>query len=79
MLLLTESPSRDSGVRGSVLSVLTKFLSNRSEYVMVDGSRCKLVNVGPLVPRRNVLGPLLLLLYTEELFSIVQKQARRLC
>ena len=33
------------GVGGSVLSVLTQFLSNRSQYVVVDGCRSKLVNV----------------------------------
>ena len=33
------------GVGGSVLSVLTQFLSNRSHYVVVDGCRSKLVNV----------------------------------
>ena len=32
-------------VGGSVLSVLTQFLSNRSQYVVVDGCRSKLVNV----------------------------------
>ena len=32
------------GVGGSVLSVLTQFLSNRSQYVVVDGCRSKLVN-----------------------------------
>ena len=31
------------GVGGSVLSVLTQFLSNRSQYVAVDGCRSKLV------------------------------------
>ena len=33
------------GIGGSVLSILTQFLSNRSEQVMVDGCRSKLVNV----------------------------------
>ena len=33
------------GICGSVLSVLTQFLSNRSQYVLVDGCRSKLVNV----------------------------------
>ena len=33
------------GVGGSVLSVLTQFLSNRSQYVVVDGCRSKLVNL----------------------------------
>ena len=60
------------GVEGSVLSVPTQFLSNRSQYVVVDGSRSKLVNVVPGVPWGSVLGPQLFLLYTAELFSIVE-------
>ena len=32
------------GIGGSVLSILTEFLSNRSQQVMVDGCRSKLVN-----------------------------------
>ena len=39
---------------------------------MVNGGRSKLVNVVSGVPRGNVLGPLLLLLYTSELFSILE-------
>ena len=33
------------GIGGSVLSILTPFLSNRSQQIMVDGCRSKLVNV----------------------------------
>ena len=33
------------GIGGSVLSILTQLLSNRSQQVMVDGYRGKLVNV----------------------------------
>ena len=62
------------GVGGSVLSVLTQFLSNRSQYVVVDGCCSKLVNVVLVVPQGSVLGPLLFCLYTAELFSIVQKK-----
>ena len=32
------------GIGGSVLSMLTQFLSNRSQHFMVDGCRSKLVN-----------------------------------
>ena len=60
------------GVRGSVLSVLTQFLSNRSQYVVVDGCRSKLVNVVSGAPHGSVLGPLLFILYTAELFSVVE-------
>ena len=60
------------GVGVSVLSVLTQFLSNRSQFVLVDGCRSKMVNVVSGVPQGSVLGPLLFLLYTSELFSILE-------
>ena len=57
-----------------MLSVLTQFLSNRSQYVVVDGCRSKLVNVVSGVPQRSVLGPQLFLLYTAVPFSIVENK-----
>ena len=64
------------GVGVSVLSVLTQFLSIRSQYIVVDGCRSKLVNVVAGVPQGSVLGPqfFLFFLYTVELFSIVEKK-----
>ena len=56
------------GIGGSVLSVLTQFLCNRSQYVLVDGCRSKLVNVVSGVPQSSVLGPSLFLLHISELF-----------
>ena len=62
------------GIGGSVLSVLTQFLSNQSQYVLVDGCRSNLVNVVSGVPQGSVLGPLLFLLHTSELFSILENK-----
>ena len=62
------------GIGGSVLSILTQFLSNRSQRVIVDGCRSKLVNVVSGVPQGSVLDPLLFLLYTLELFSILENK-----
>ena len=59
------------GIGGSVLSILTQFLSNRSQHVMVDGCRSKLVDVVSGMPQGSVLGPLLFLLFTPEHFSIL--------
>ena len=56
------------GIGDSVLSILTQFISNRSQHVMVDGCPSKVVNVVSGVPQGSVLGPLLLILYTSELF-----------
>ena len=58
------------GVEGSDLS----FLSNRSQHVMVDGCRIKLVNDVSAVPQGSVFGPLLFLLYISELFSIPENK-----
>ena len=60
------------GSVSSVLSILTQFLTNQSQHVMVDGCRSKLINVRSGVPHGSVLGPLLSLLYTLELLSILE-------
>ena len=62
------------GVGGPVLSVLTQFLSNRSQYDVVDGCRSKQVNMLSGVPRGSGLGRQLFLLYTAELFSILENK-----
>ena len=61
-------------IGGSVLPILTQFLSNRSQLVMVDGCRSKLVNVESGVPQGIVLDPLLILLHTTELFFILENK-----
>ena len=62
------------GIGGSILSILTQFISNQLQQVMVDGCRSKLVNVVSGVPQGSVLGQLLFLLYSSELFSILENK-----
>ena len=58
-------------LEGYLLFILTQFLLNRSQHVMVYGFRSKLANVVTGVQQGSVLGPLVFLLYTSELFSIL--------
>ena len=62
------------GLGGSVLSIMTQFLLDRSQHVMVGGCRSKLVNVVSVVPQGYVLGILLFLPYTSELFSVLENK-----
>ena len=57
-----------------MLSVLTQFLSNRPLYVVVDGCRNNLVVLVSGVPQGSVLGKLMYLLYTSEIFSIARNK-----
>ena len=57
-----------------MLSTLTQFLSTLSLHVMVDGCRSKLVTVISGVSQGSVLDQLLFLLYTSELFSILDNK-----
>ena len=56
------------------MTILTQFLSNRSQHVVVDGCRSKLVGVVSGVPQGNVLGPLLFLLFTAEFVSSLENK-----
>ena len=62
------------GIGDFVLSILTQLLSSRSQQVMMDGCQGKLVNVLSRLPQCSVLGLLLFLLYTSELFSILENK-----
>ena len=55
-------------------SLFRQFLSNRSQHVMVDGCWSKLVDVVSGVTQGSVFGPLLFLLFTSELFVILENK-----
>ena len=57
-----------------MLSILAQFLSNRSQYVMVDGCQSKLVNVSGVIQQcfRPIIVPSVY--FTSELFSILENK-----
>ena len=62
---------RSVGVGGAVFSVIRQFLSGRRQCVSVDDGLSSFVDVVSAVPQRSVLDPLLFILYTADLLSIV--------
>ena len=58
------------GIGGSVFSVINQFVTDRKQCVSVDGSLSRFLDVSR-VRQGSVLGPLLFILYTADLFSVV--------
>ena len=67
------------GVGGSELSVLTQFLSIRSQYVVVNGCRSKQVNLVSGIPQGCVFSSQFFSLVHRRAFLDIGKQALRLC
>ena len=55
-----------------MLSICRKFLSNRRKRVVVDGATSEWIPIVSGVPQESVLGHLLFILYTSEMFELVE-------
>ena len=62
------------GVGGSVLSICREFLFNRRQRVVVDGATIEWILIASGVSQGSVLGPLLFILYTSEMFELVENR-----
>ena len=67
---------KQNGISGELLHILSNFLSNRKQRVVLNGQNSSWTNVHAGVPQGSILGPLLFLIYINDLSDNLTSNAK---
>jgi hypothetical protein len=70
--IMLERLKSSFGIQDQVLKWFSSFLSNRSQFISVNGGTSKRFELKNGVPQRSCLGQLLFVLYMSKLFQILE-------
>lgn len=58
------------GMRGQALNIYKSYLTNRLQYVKLNDAESNKVQVEYGIPQGSILGPLIFLLYVNDIFDV---------
>ena len=70
---------KQNGISGSLLKLFRNYLSNRKQCVVLSGSSSDYSGIESGVPQGSVLGPLLFLIYINDLERNIKSNIQVFC
>ena len=67
---------RQNGISGDIMNILQDFLRNRKQRVALNGQCSSWADVNADVPQGSILGPLLFLIYTNDLSDGLKSECK---